>query len=228
MPGMPHVIYLHGFGSGPQSEKGTALGRDLAGHCTSYAIPALDGGDFRGMTMPSLRDRALAAIAALPADGRPLLVVGSSLGGYLATWIAADRLAPRIGACLLIAPAFGFARRAAERLGPDAVAAWRKQGELPFYHQAAGGDRPVGVGFLDSCLGLPEVPGDPGVPTVLVQGRQDGTVDPAGSLAWAAAHPAVELHLVEGDHALTAPRHREMIAWCARDLLRRMSPAGPT
>jgi surfactin synthase thioesterase subunit len=66
------------------------------------------------------------------------------------------------------------------------------------------------------------MPGDPGVPAVAVHGREDETVDHRGSLAWAAAHPAVELHLVRGDHRLTEPRHTDLIALLARDLLARV------
>jgi surfactin synthase thioesterase subunit len=70
-------------------------------------------------------------------------------------------------------------------------------------------------------VGLPDQPGAPGVPVALVHGRQDETVDHQASVAYALAHPGVELHLVEGDHRLTEPRHEDLIAWCARDLIAR-------
>jgi pimeloyl-ACP methyl ester carboxylesterase len=213
-----HVRYLHGFGSGPRTEKGAELGHRLAGACTSFAIADLEGGDFPGLTMTAMRDRA---IAACPTDG-PVVLVGSSLGGYLAAWLAASRALPNLAGIVLIAPAFGFTTRWAERLGAGAVEAWRRNGSLPFFHYGEQRELPLGAAFLASCEALPEVPGDPGVPCRIIHGRSDDTVPARVSLAFAAAYPAVELHLVQGDHRLNEPRHAELIAWMVRDLLGRL------
>ena len=213
----PHVRYLHGFASGPQSEKGALLGRRLAADCASYAVCDLEGGDFAGLTMERMRERA---IACCPRDGR-IVLLGSSLGGWLAAWLAAGRDLANLAGILLISPAFGFTTRWAERLGESGVAAWRRDGSRPFFHHGEQRELPLGLGFLQSCERLPETPGDPGVPCVIVHGRGDETVDHRRSLAFAAAHPAVELHLVQGDHRLTEPRHADLIALAARDLLAR-------
>lgn len=214
---VPHVRYLHGFASGPQTGKGADLGQRLAGGCASYAIVDLEGGDFTAMTMESLRANTLAAC---PGDG-PVILVGSSLGGYLAAWIAASRCLPRLAGIVLIAPAFGFTSRWADRLGAEAVARWRRDGSLPFFHYGQQRELPLGSDFLASCERLPESPGDPGVPCAIIHGRSDETVDHRVSLAFAAAHPAVELHLVQGDHRVNEPRHAELIAWTVADLCRR-------
>jgi predicted esterase YcpF (UPF0227 family) len=213
----PHVRYLHGVGSGPRSVKGAALGQAIADACASYAVVDLEGGDFRGLTMERMRERV---IAGCPRDGRTVLI-GSSLGGYLAAWLAAERAVPGLAGILLIAPAFGFTTRWAERLGAAGVAAWRRDGQLPFFHHGEQRELPLGVAFLQSCEALPEEPGDPGVPCVIVHGRGDETVDHRRSLAFASAHPAVELHLVQGDHRLNDARHLALIALAARDLLAR-------
>lgn len=215
--GQPHVRYLHGFGSGPTSEKGRALGERLHGVCASYAIPDLEGGDFAGLTMEAMRDRALAACPV----GVPVVLVGSSLGGYLAAWLAATRAVPSLAGLVLIAPAFGFTDRWADRLGADGVAAWRRDGSRPFFHHGRQRDLPLGSAFLASCERLPPVPGAPCAPCAIVHGRQDETVDHRASLAFAAAHPEVELHLIAGDHRLTEPRHADLIALVAADACRR-------
>ena len=212
-----HVRYLHGFGSGPRSEKGTELGRRLGGACASFAIPDLEGGDFTGLTMERMR---AAAVASCPADGGVMLI-GSSLGGYLAADIAANRAGPNLASILLIAPAFGFTTRWGERLGADGLAAWRRDGQRLFFHYGAQRELPLGLAFLASCERLPEVPGDPRVPCAIVHGRGDETVDHRRSLAFAAAHPAVDLHLVQGDHRLNDPRHLALITLAARELLAR-------
>ena len=72
------IVYLHGFKSSPQSHKAQLLGRYLAGRglAERYACPAL----------PPRATEALARIEPLLAPGTCL--VGSSLGGYYATWLA--------------------------------------------------------------------------------------------------------------------------------------------
>jgi pimeloyl-ACP methyl ester carboxylesterase len=217
-----HGIYLHGFGSGPRTAKGTALGRRLADGLDSYRIPDLEAGDFFSLTMESILDRAAAAVAGAPDDGRPVLLIGSSLGGYAAALLAAQERIPRVAGMLLIAPAFGFSERWAERLGAAAVADWRRTGQRPFFHFASDREIPLGVGFLESCERLPGFPLPPEFPVVIVHGRRDDTVDWRMSRRYADQEGDIELHLVDGDHRLTDPRHEDLITWCAKDLIARV------
>lgn len=218
-----HCLYLHGFGSGPKTAKGLALGQRLAGVVTSYAIPDLEGGSFSDLTMDGIFARVETALRALPDDGQPALLIGSSLGGYVAAQVAATGRAPRVAGLLLIAPAFGFTAHWAERLGADGVAKWRSDGSLPFYHFAAERELPLGVGFYESCVALPELPAQAKVPVAIVHGRQDDTVDHRRSARYAAERDGVELHLIDGDHRLTEARHEQLIGWCANDLISRLS-----
>jgi pimeloyl-ACP methyl ester carboxylesterase len=219
---MTHVLYLHGFGSGPKTAKGTALGQRLAGRVRSYAIPDLEAGDFFSLTMERICDRAAAAVAALPEDEAPVLLIGSSLGGYTAALLAAQGRIPRASALLLIAPAFGFGERWAEHLGIAGVAAWRRDGQRMFFHHASQQERPLGVGFLDSAERLPGFPLAPEIPVVIVHGRRDDTVDWRMSRRYADQDADIEFHLVDGDHRLTDQRHEDLITWCAGDLIDRL------
>jgi pimeloyl-ACP methyl ester carboxylesterase len=220
---LPHARYLHGFASGPATAKGTALGQRLAGRIASYGIPDLEsGGDFTSLTMDRLLANAEASLRALPDDGAPCLLIGSSLGGYTAALLAAQGRAHRVAGVLLIAPAFGFASHWQETLGAAGIAAWRRDGARPFFHFAAQRELPLGVGFLDSCTGLPDLPGPIAARVAIVHGRADATVDHAVSLRYAERFATAEVHVIDGDHRLTEPRHEALIAWCAEDLLRRM------
>ncbi|HZM34570.1 MAG TPA: YqiA/YcfP family alpha/beta fold hydrolase [Burkholderiales bacterium] len=70
------IVYLHGFNSSPQSHKAQVLGRYLAEQGVPYACPAL----------PPLASDALRE--AERHLGRASAFVGSSLGGFYATWLA--------------------------------------------------------------------------------------------------------------------------------------------
>jgi uncharacterized protein len=217
-----HAIYFHGFGSGPKTAKGIALGKRLSARLTSYQIPALEGGDFYSLTMERILDNAAASVASLPDDDQPVLIIGSSLGGYTAALLAAQNRIPRASALLLIAPAFGFSQRWAEKLGPAAVTEWERTGKRNFYHFASESEQPLGVNFLRSVQQLPGYPIAPEIPVVIVHGRRDETVDWRESRRYADQDANIELHLVDGDHRLTEPRHEALIGWCAEDLLARM------
>jgi predicted esterase YcpF (UPF0227 family) len=75
------ILYLHGFNSSPQSHKAQVLGRYLAkcGLASRYACPAL----------PPLASHAIGEIErSLPQEA--LCFVGSSLGGFYATYLAEE------------------------------------------------------------------------------------------------------------------------------------------
>ena len=79
-PGM--LVYLHGFNSSPQSHKAQVMARTMAerGLAGQYECPAL----------PTLADEAIALVEALMRSrpGLPVCFVGSSLGGFYATYLA--------------------------------------------------------------------------------------------------------------------------------------------
>ncbi len=90
------VVFSHGKESGPWGRKITAmaaLARDLG--------LAVESVDYRGMDDPAARVEKLAAVAAK--IQRPLILVGSSLGGPVSA-AAARRLRTR--GLFLLAPAF--------------------------------------------------------------------------------------------------------------------------
>jgi predicted esterase YcpF (UPF0227 family) len=74
------IAYLHGFNSSPQSHKAQLLGRYMAERGLRSACP----------TLPPLAADAIAAAEALIAQhaGEPICLVGSSLGGFYATYLA--------------------------------------------------------------------------------------------------------------------------------------------
>jgi pimeloyl-ACP methyl ester carboxylesterase len=90
------LVFSHGKESGPWGRKITAMAaaaRDL-GH-------AVESIDYRGMEDPAARvEKLVAAAARIP---KPLVLVGSSMGGHVSA-AAAARVRPR--GVFLLAPAF--------------------------------------------------------------------------------------------------------------------------
>jgi predicted esterase YcpF (UPF0227 family) len=82
------ILYLHGFRSSPQSMKARLMGERMAalGRGTEYVCPQLPASPKLAMEL------ALSLVDGVPAQ--ELAVVGSSLGGYYATWLA-ERLGCR-------------------------------------------------------------------------------------------------------------------------------------
>ncbi|MGA7414496.1 MAG: YqiA/YcfP family alpha/beta fold hydrolase, partial [Bryobacteraceae bacterium] len=112
------VIYLHGFASSPSSRKARFFKEKFEAMGIPFCAPALDQGDFRSLTVT--RQLAVAE-ALLPAEGA--LVIGSSLGGYLAALLAEQH--PEIARLVLMAPAFNLYQRWTSQMTGQQLEEWQ-------------------------------------------------------------------------------------------------------
>ena len=189
------MIYLHGFASGPGSTKAQLFRAKLAGIGAALAVPDL-APDFTHVTVSGM----LAIVEPLVEPGTVLL--GSSLGGYLAT-LAASRTPDRVRGLVLFAPAFGFAARWEARLGPEAVTEWRRRGTMPVMHYGTGREEPLAFDLIADARRHPETP-DPPCPALVFAGRHDDTVPLDGIAAFARRRPTMrELVVLDAGHEMT-------------------------
>jgi len=201
MTAAPRWLYLHGFASGPRSTKGVKLSERFA--TRGVSMERLD------LRVPSLERLSFAAmkdvvIAALGGARDRAVVFGSSLGGLTAARVAeAD---PRVCALVLLAPAFRIAERWRARMSDDEWRDWQTSGFLDIHDYAE--DRPARVHF-DFIRELAAIDGagdgwpDVRVPTLIVHGTRDDTVDPQLSRDFARGKPWVRLVEVDDGHELT-------------------------
>ncbi len=146
-----HVVFSHGQESGPWGTKITAM----AEVAKSAGLTA-DSVDYRGIADPTERVDKLCA--AYRDEARALVLVGSSMGGHVAT-AAAQRLRP--AGVFVLAPAYYVA-------GFEAL-----------------------------------TPPPPECPLAIVHGWGDDVI-PVDSVIRYAREAVADLHVVDGDHRLTA------------------------
>jgi pimeloyl-ACP methyl ester carboxylesterase len=188
-------VYLHGFASGPSSNKARYFQRRFEESGVPLAVPALDDGDFERLTVSgqlAVIDRAAA--------GRDSILIGSSLGGYLAALYAARH--PEVQRVVLLAPAFQFARRFRERFSPQDLEHWKRHGSIPIFHFSHGAERPLGYQILEDAVQYEDEPEFP-QPALILHGRSDPVVPAAISEAYAQRHRNVTLRLYDSGHELT-------------------------
>ncbi len=183
---MSRIVYLHGFASSPLSKKARWFGERFAASGISMEVPDLAAGDFEHLTI-SGQLRVIEATC----KGEPVVLMGSSMGGYLAALYAARH--PEVEKLVLMAPAFCFARR------------WRQPfvgGFLPVYQYGEGRTINLSCGIIEDGERYEDYP-DCDQPTLIFHGTKDTVVPAELSVEFAARHARAKVRLLESDHELT-------------------------
>ncbi len=191
---MKPVLYLHGFASGPASAKARFLGDRLRSLGMQVEIPDLAAGDFEHLTIGGQL-----AVVERAAAGRPVCLVGSSMGGYLAALYAARH--PEVARLVLLAPAFDFARRWADYLGARQVEEWRRSGTMEVFHYADNQMRKLGYRLLEDAARYEAFP-DFRQPALIFHGAHDDVVPASLSSRFAATHTNAHLEILDSGHEL--------------------------
>ena len=158
-------------------------------------IPDLEAGGFEQLTV----SRQIELLGSLINDKRCILI-GSSLGGYLASLYAARHAT--VKSVVLLAPAFGFYQLWMAQLGPKLLTEWQRTGCLKVFHHGQGREMPLSYGFIEDAARHEPFP-DVRQPALLFHGNQDQVVPVEQSLAFVQNHPAANLLRFESGHELT-------------------------
>ncbi len=212
---MNRIVYLHGFASTPASSKARFFAKRLRDAGASVDVPDLAAGDFEHLTLS-----AQLQVIEHAAAGEPVTLVGSSMGGYLAALYAQRH--PETTHVVLLAPAFCFARRWADRMGAEAVANWRTTGTVEVWHYGENRMCNLAYGLLEDARQYPDYP-DFHQPALLFHGVHDDVVPPQFSVEFAATHPNACLEVLNSGHDLInvldymAPKVSAFLLTPARD-----------
>lgn len=188
-------IYLHGFASGPSSSKASYFRRQFADRGITLETPALDEGRFEQMTITSQLD-----VIRRLANGRPSRLIGSSLGGWLASLYAAQH--PEVDSLVLLAPAFGFVSLLPGLIGPEAIQTWEQTGRLAVFHYSDNEEKWLRHDILEDGKRYDPFPSVE-QRTLILHGRHDDSVPLANSARFVAERRNRRLVEVETDHQMT-------------------------
>ena len=194
------VFYLHGFASSARSSKAAFFRARLAERGLALEAPDLNLPDFSTLTITRMLNHVAEAIGE---SGEPVVLIGSSLGGFVAVQTAIDRPA-RVERLVLLAPALDFRAERVGELGDRSVEEWRRTGRLDVFHFAYGRVMPLHYELFADAQRYQPHAARVTVPIQVFQGRRDTAVDPVAVERWTSLQPDAELHLLDDDHQMHA------------------------
>jgi len=220
----PGLFWLGGFKSDMQGTKAQALDRWAQAHGRAclrfdYSGHGESGGDFKDGTIGRWLAESLAVYTTL-AKG-PQVVIGSSMGGWLALLLARalreKKSGPPIAGMVLIAPAVDFTEELMWKHFPDAVKREIEDKGLWLRPSEYGeGPYPITKNLIEDGRKHLMLGGliEPGCPVHILQGVQDPDVPwrHAVELVSRFARDDVVLTLIkDGDHRLSRPEDIERL-----------------
>ena len=195
LPALLRVLYLHGFASGPESRKASYFGEKLRGQGLPLEVPDLAEDNFERLTLTGQL-----GVIERAAGADPVVIIGSSLGGYLAALYAARH--PEVARLVLLAPAFACYRLWTARLSPEELHAWKETGTIRVFHYAAAREMALAYGFLEDARSFEPFPNFK-QPALIFHGNQDPVVPVTYSSEFVETHANARLVRLESGHELT-------------------------
>lgn len=188
-------IYLHGFASSPDSVKAKYLRDRFASVQIELKTPDLNQNDFSHLTIT----RQLHQLEALFSLSTPVTLIGSSLGGLTAAWLAEQQL--QVERLILLAPAFGFLSHWLPQLGAEKLQQWQKEQYLMVYHYGEKSSLPLSYQFVLDAAQYKDEQLLRSIPTLILHGCQDEVISIQASRDFA-QRPWVQLIELNSDHSL--------------------------
>jgi len=203
-------IYLHGFASGPGSKKAVEFKKCFDRIAVPLIIPDLEGGDFQRLSLSGQIKIIHDCMDQYP--GEQFGLIGSSMGGYLATLVAQMR--KDVSAVYLMAPGFNFLKRWRTRIQGHLKGSNGIPDLIQVFHYRYNKEMDLNTDILRDAEEWERIELDRKLPTRIVHGTRDDTVAVAESRKFFRAHPWCRLQELDSDHQLLSH-----IEWIVNDCL---------
>lgn len=192
---MSQFFYLHGWASSPQSNKAQFFKHRFAQHGLNVTLPDLNQNDFFHLTLT----RQIKQVQALLPNS-PVTLIGSSLGGLVALWLAERQ--QQIQRLILLAPALNFIPHSIAFIGETQYAQWRQHGKMAFYHYGEQCELLLSYTFIEDMHHYEDAKLQRRIPTLILHGCHDEVISISTSRDFVATRPWIELIEFESDHSL--------------------------
>ncbi|WP_009634336.1 YqiA/YcfP family alpha/beta fold hydrolase [Synechocystis sp. PCC 7509] len=190
-------IYLHGFASSPNSAKAKYFHSAFAELSIDLKTPNLNQGNFSQLTITRQIEQIKAEF---PPSPTPVTLIGSSLGGLTAAWIAETSL--QVQRLVLLAPAFEFLSHWLPQLAEAKLKQWQDEQYLMVYHYGEKRSLPLSYNFVLDAANYQDDRLLRPIPTLILHGCDDEVIPIAASRNYASSRPWVQLIELNSDHAL--------------------------
>jgi len=195
---MTEFVYLHGFASGPSSKKATAFKNKLKEIGVSLNTPDLEGGNFEHMTLTSQVNIVLGLLDQFQC--KKVCLIGSSMGGYLATLVAQRRV--EVKATYLMAPGFNFLERwmRSLKLDYDDETCWETK--IQIFHYRYDENKYIRTDIFKDAKNWNTLDLNREIPFRIVHGTHDEVVPIDESKKFVSSRPWCSLKELDSDHGL--------------------------
>lgn len=195
---MTEFVYLHGFASGPSSKKASAFKKKFKEIGVSLNTPDLEGGNFENMTLTSQVNIVLDLLDQFLC--KEVCLIGSSMGGYLATLVAQRRM--EVKATYLMAPGFNFLERWMRSLKLDYGDETCWDSKIQIFHYRYDETKYIRTDIFKDAKNWKSLSLKREVPSRIVHGTHDEVVPIDESKKFISRRPWCSLKELDSDHGL--------------------------
>lgn len=192
---MSQIIYLHGWASSPFSDKARFFSQQFQQANIPLIIPDLNQPDFYHLTLSRQIEQVRALI-----NSDEVTLIGSSLGGLTALWVAES--CPQVKQVVTLAPALNFLEAKEIFMGSEQIQQWQTAQELAVYHYAAQEEKLIHYNFIADMVNYPDSALQRAIPTLMLHGQHDEVINYRYSYEFSQHRPWIDYHLLESDHGL--------------------------
>jgi uncharacterized protein len=208
---MTEFIYLHGFASGPGSQKACIFKNNFDKFNLSIRIPDLQQGDFENITLT--KQISLVQNIIDENSGVDFALIGSSMGAYIALLIAETR--KEIKALYLMAPGFNFLNRWMENMGWDKNSLFATPDFVQVYHYSFNREVSLNTNMFRDAVKWDSLLLTRNIPIRIVHGLDDETVSIQESRDFSSSRPWCQIKELDSDHGLLS-----CIDWIVEDCMK--------